>query len=98
MKKRITIDVTQTTTADNSTSTVENEKITLGFIPAAVAAIDAESAASRMNRHDVANRAVQLYHFLMNEERDGRHICVRDPEDGKVERVRIVTEGAPGER
>lgn len=98
MKKRITIDVTQTTIADNSSGTMETESITVKFIPEAVAAIDCEKAASGMNRADVVNRAVQLYHFLMNEQRDGLHICVRDPEDGKLERVRMVAEGAPRER
>lgn len=98
MKKRITIDVTQTTITDNNSGTMKTEAVTVKFIPEALAAMDSEKAASKMNRADVVNRAVQLYHFLMNEERDGRHICVRDPEDGKLERVRIVTEGAPGER
>lgn len=69
---------------------MQTERLHTNLIPQAAADLEAETTASKMNRADVVNRALQLYHFLMEEERDGREICVRDKKTGAVERVKIA--------
>jgi hypothetical protein len=55
---------------------VETTPLNVKLVPAAAADLEAEKKASGMNGADVTNRALQLYHFLMEEERQGAEICV----------------------
>jgi hypothetical protein len=55
---------------------METTPLNVKLIPAAAADLEAEKEASGMNGADVTNRALQLYHFLMKEERQGAEICV----------------------
>lgn len=56
---------------------METTPLAVPLIPAAAADLEAEKASSKMNGADVTNRALQLYHFLMEEERRGSEICLR---------------------
>lgn len=56
---------------------MESTPLQVGLVPAAAADLEAEKAASKMSGADVTNRALQLYHFLMEQERHGAEICVR---------------------
>lgn len=69
---------------------METERLHTNLVPAAAADLEAEKTASQMNRADVVNRALRLYHFLMEEKRGGREICVRDKKTGNVEPVKMT--------
>lgn len=56
---------------------MDTTQLKVRLIPAAVGALAAEKAASKMRDADVTNRALQLYNFLMEQERQGAEICVR---------------------
>lgn len=69
---------------------METERLHTNLVPAAAADLEAEKTASQMSRADVVNRALRLYHFLMEEKRGGREICVRDKKTGDVEPVKMT--------
>jgi hypothetical protein len=72
-------------------SFMETEHLETNIVVAAATDLDAERAASQMNRADVVSRAIQLYHYFMEEDRNGHEIFVRDKKTGDVKRVEIET-------
>lgn len=71
---------------------METKRLHTNLIPAAAVDLEAEQVLSKMNRADIVNRALQLYHFFMEQERGGYEICVRHQKTGEIERVRIEPE------
>lgn len=57
-----------------------SDEITVKLIPEAAAALLAEEMSSDLNQIDVVNRALQIYHHLMEEIRQGNQLLVRDSE------------------
>ncbi|MGK5627067.1 hypothetical protein [Streptomyces sp. URMC 123] len=68
---------------------VESERYSVTFVPAAVQAVQELTEISGLSKSDVINRAVQVYAFLAREMAEGRHVLLRT-EDGTLERVHIV--------
>lgn len=54
------------------------EQVNVKVIPAAATALTAEQIASDMSAADVTNRALQVYHYLMEEIRAGKTLMLRD--------------------
>lgn len=57
-----------------------SDEITVKLIPEAAAALIAEEMSSDLDQVDVVNRALQLYHFLMEEVRQRNQLLIRDHE------------------
>lgn len=64
------------------------ERVNVKVIPAAATALTAEQIASDMSAADVTNRALQVYHYLMEEIRAGSALMLRDS-DGQYSTVMI---------
>lgn len=71
--------------------------IRMHLIPAAWRASNYLMSVGGMSRVDVVNRALQIARFVIEAERDGKELLLRDPTDGSVERVRITDGVAPAE-
>lgn len=73
-------------------------RIEVALIEGADQALEAEKRASGMTRTDVVNRAIQLYHPLAFELRQGNEILIRNPENGttfKYTIAEVENGGAP---
>lgn len=55
-----------------------SDEITVKLIPEAAAALIAEEMSSDLSQLDVVNRALQLYHHLMEEVRQHNQLIIRD--------------------
>lgn len=65
------------------------ERVNVKVIPAAATALTAEQIASGMSATDVTNRALQVYHYLMEEIRAGKTLRLRDGDTGRYSTVVI---------
>lgn len=70
------------------------ERINFGLVQEASDALSSEASASGLKPVDIVNRAVQLYHTVAFEWRQGNELVVRDPETKKTFLLHL-TEEAP---
>lgn len=66
-----------------------SDTITVTLIPEAAAALIAEEMSSDLNQVDVVNRALQIYHFMMEEMRHHNQLLIRDGKTRQTKSVRI---------
>lgn len=66
-----------------------SDTITVALVPAAAAALLAEEMSSDLDQVDVVNRALQIYHLLMEEERHHNQLLIRDSENRRTRRIHI---------
>jgi hypothetical protein len=71
---------------DDGTMEVSDE-ITVALVPAAAAALIAEEMSSDLDQVDVVNRALQIYHHLMEEIRQHNQLLIRDVETRRTKPV-----------
>lgn len=64
-----------------------SDNITVTLIPEAAAALIAEEMSSDLDQVDVVNRALQLYHHLMEEIRQHNQLLIRDSETRRTKPV-----------
>lgn len=65
------------------------ERITIGFIPPAIDALDAVCNRTFASRADAVNRAVQLYDRLQNIQELGGKILIQEPDSDDVVEVQF---------
>jgi hypothetical protein len=65
------------------------ERLTVGLIGDAVAAVSRLQARSGLKKVDILNRAAIVYEFFDAEIRQGKEVILRDAEGGE-ERVKII--------
>lgn len=58
------------------------DTITVVLIPEAAAALIAEEASSDLDQADVVNRALQIYHLLMEEIRQRNRLLIQEHDTG----------------
>lgn len=66
-----------------------SDEITVQLIPEAAAALIAEEMSSDLSQIDVVNRALQIYHHLMEEIRQHNQLLIRDGETRRTKRIAI---------
>jgi hypothetical protein len=64
-----------------------SDEITVTLVPAAAAALLAEEMSSDLDQVDVVNRALQIYHHLMEEIRQRNQLLIRDVETKRTRPV-----------
>jgi hypothetical protein len=64
-----------------------SDEITVALVPAAAAALIAEEMSSDLDQVDVVNRALQIYHHLMEEIRQHNQLLIRDVETRRTKPV-----------
>lgn len=64
-----------------------SDSITVALVPAAAAALLAEEMSSNLDQVDVVNRALQIYHHLMEEIRQHNQLLIRDSETRRMKPV-----------
>lgn len=73
---------------------METTRLHVNLVPDAASDLEAEKNASGMNGAEVTNRALQLYHYLMEAERNGRTILLKDRATEDLERITIERDKA----
>lgn len=67
-----------------------SERITVALTFAAAKQLRRLQEWSGLSKTDVVNRAISLYHFVAEHERDGRKLALYDPEKDEFQIVHVL--------